>query len=408
MKRWLSFFIAVLLAAALVLPAGAVTAQPTGSTVLVDGEKVDFVAYNIDGSNYFKLRDIAQALSGSQASFEVGWDGEKSVISLQKGPAYTAVGGELSGTAVADPQPVRTGAALTIDGKPFGIAAYNIADNNFFKLRDLAAVLDFGVGWDESANTIAIDTGESYVMPDSVYGGSAVNSYYLLMAGKDLAEIEEHLGTGQETGTDGGRSFECGITLGFSSDTEDEPYAVSVTGTLEKLISNCPDTLTFPELQELFGAAYLSFDEMDQAYCTVADYGGYSVYLYGDKSGGVTKDSFFFYSVSNPYAEPADLNGLWTGGGVELTISDYTAATLTASFTQGEGEDAVTFETLFYAAEDGTYRGYWFYDSLGNRCEASLTFAEDGSAKLTVTVTKAAGEEENSAACDAVLFPAEP
>ncbi len=407
MKRGFAFCMAVLLAAALTPSAWALTAQPTGSAVLVDGKRVDFVAYNIDGSNYFKLRDIAQALSGSEAHFEVGWDGEKSAISLQKGMSYTAVGGELSGTPVTDPRPVRTGASLTIDGKPFGIAAYNIAGNNFFKLRDLAAVLDFGVGWDESANTITVDTDESYVMPDSVFGGCAVNSYYLLMAGKDLAEIEEHLGTGLETGMDGSRSFDCGITLGFSSDAESARYAVSVTGTLDKLLSNCPDTLTLEELRALFGAAYLSYDEMDQSYCTVADYGGYAVYLYGDESGGVSKDSFFFYSVSNPYGEPADLNGRWAGSGVELTISAYTAATLTASCTVGEGEDAVTFETTFYATEKGTYRGYWFYDSLGNRCEAYLAFAEDGSARLTVTVAKAAGEEESSAACDAVLIRAE-
>ena len=33
-------------------------ATPTASTVLVNGEKKAFDAYNIEGSNYFKLRDL--------------------------------------------------------------------------------------------------------------------------------------------------------------------------------------------------------------------------------------------------------------------------------------------------------------------------------------------------------------
>ncbi len=35
------------------------------ASVLVNGKSVAFEAYNIDGSNFFKLRDIAMALSGS-------------------------------------------------------------------------------------------------------------------------------------------------------------------------------------------------------------------------------------------------------------------------------------------------------------------------------------------------------
>ena len=53
----------------------AATANPTASTVLVDGENVAFDAYNIADNNYFKLRDLAFTLSGTAKQFEVGWDG---------------------------------------------------------------------------------------------------------------------------------------------------------------------------------------------------------------------------------------------------------------------------------------------------------------------------------------------
>ncbi len=41
------------------------SAIPTKSRVLVNGKEVAFGAYNIDGYNYFKLRDLAMALSGT-------------------------------------------------------------------------------------------------------------------------------------------------------------------------------------------------------------------------------------------------------------------------------------------------------------------------------------------------------
>ena len=50
-------------------------ATPTTSTVLVNGEQVAFDAYNIDGSNYFKLRDLGAALG-----FEVGWTQEQGMF----------------------------------------------------------------------------------------------------------------------------------------------------------------------------------------------------------------------------------------------------------------------------------------------------------------------------------------
>lgn len=45
------------------------------------------------------------------------------------------------------------------------VNAYNILDNNYFKLRDLGQAFDFDVSWDEASQTITIDTSASYT-PD--------------------------------------------------------------------------------------------------------------------------------------------------------------------------------------------------------------------------------------------------
>lgn len=42
-----------------------ITATPTSSKVLVNSKVIAIDAYNIDGNNYFKLRDVAKVVSGS-------------------------------------------------------------------------------------------------------------------------------------------------------------------------------------------------------------------------------------------------------------------------------------------------------------------------------------------------------
>ncbi|WP_201317552.1 WG repeat-containing protein [Paenibacillus sp. EPM92] len=141
-----------------------ISAQPTTSKVLVNGKDTAFQAYNINNNNYFKLRDIAMVLNNTEKSFSVGWDGAKNAISLETGKPYEAVGGELM---VLDSPTSEKGnlssSVIYLNAKSITLKAYTIKGNNYFKLRDLAAALDFGVTWDASSNSIVIDTSSGYV-----------------------------------------------------------------------------------------------------------------------------------------------------------------------------------------------------------------------------------------------------
>lgn len=139
------------------------TATPTSSTVLINGTKVAFDAFTIDGNNYFKLRDLAMALNGSAKQFQVGWDGTKNAISLTKGNAYTPVGGELVITGnAASKTATPTTSAIYLDGVQISVTAYTIGGNNYFKLREVGKAMNFGVTWDGTANTIKVDASTGY------------------------------------------------------------------------------------------------------------------------------------------------------------------------------------------------------------------------------------------------------
>ena len=137
-------------------------AVPTASAVLVNGGKTAFDAYNIDGANYFKLRDLAYVLRGTAKQFEIAWDAPTKTIALVPGQAYTAAGGEMSGAGSGTKNAVPTAARILLDGTAVAFTAYNIDGNNYFKLRDIGQALNFGVDWDSASRTIAIDTGKAY------------------------------------------------------------------------------------------------------------------------------------------------------------------------------------------------------------------------------------------------------
>ena len=59
--------------------------SPTAHSMTVDGKKVNPAAYTIDGNNYFKLRDVAALLSGTEAQFQVGYDEQTKAITLTAG-----------------------------------------------------------------------------------------------------------------------------------------------------------------------------------------------------------------------------------------------------------------------------------------------------------------------------------
>ena len=135
-----------------------VTGVPTASNIFVNGESVEFQAYNIGGNNFFRLRDIAYVLNGTSAQFSVGWNAAANAITLTTGQPYAPIGGELGGQAVGNVAATPADVRIFLDGRQIAPAAFNIGGSNYFMLRVLAAELGFNVGWDAGANAIMITT----------------------------------------------------------------------------------------------------------------------------------------------------------------------------------------------------------------------------------------------------------
>ncbi len=130
----------------------------SANSVLVNGEKVAFDAYTIDGFNYFKLRDIAAALTGSDATFDVAWNETEFCIELTTGKAYTKLNTDLvAGKGEAAVTASSTKMGILINGEKVELAGYSIGGNTYFQLRDLGEKLGFEVSWNAEAKSIGID-----------------------------------------------------------------------------------------------------------------------------------------------------------------------------------------------------------------------------------------------------------
>ncbi len=52
-------------------------AKPASATVVIDGKQVNFEAYNIDGNNYFKIRELAECID-----FAIGYDQKTNTVTI--------------------------------------------------------------------------------------------------------------------------------------------------------------------------------------------------------------------------------------------------------------------------------------------------------------------------------------
>ena len=143
-------------------PAGPAPAAPTNDTLTCNGTLQSPTVYKINGSNYFKIRDLAAILNGTEKQFSVGYDAALSSVTATTGQGYEKQPGDLSGAPAGgqktgDP----SNDAIYINGEKITAEVYKIDGSNYFKLRDLGKALDFYVGWSQDAG-VFIQTDKPY------------------------------------------------------------------------------------------------------------------------------------------------------------------------------------------------------------------------------------------------------
>lgn len=146
---------------AMVTAAGAVNAAPSTHSIYLNGLPVAVEGYAIDGNNYFKLRDLAKILAGTNKEFEVSWNNVAKRIDLTTSKAYTAVGGELAVIDAGKQEAKASNAVVYKDGALENYKGYIINENNYYMLRDIADSMGIDIEWDGTTKRVDILTNQT-------------------------------------------------------------------------------------------------------------------------------------------------------------------------------------------------------------------------------------------------------
>lgn len=136
------------------------TAFAGRAKIKIDGTMMDLPVYIVDDYSYFKLRDIAAAFHDTEKKFVPKWVEEDMAIHLETNQPYDE---PISiNTSSKDTIATPSSAKLYLDGKKQNTAAYTIQDYTYYKLRDIAELLDFEIAWSEKDATISIKSDMPY------------------------------------------------------------------------------------------------------------------------------------------------------------------------------------------------------------------------------------------------------
>lgn len=138
-------------------------AKKSNQKIVLDGKEIDIDSYLIDGNNYFKLRDIASLLNGTEKQFDVKWNESTKEIDIRSNTAYKKVGGENIKSPIKEIKSSLSKSPIYLNGERIYLKAYKIVDNNYFRLRSLGRTLDISINWDEKNQIVNINTNAGYM-----------------------------------------------------------------------------------------------------------------------------------------------------------------------------------------------------------------------------------------------------
>lgn len=235
MKKKISLLLAILMLVTLIPTAFAesktVDAVKNTKKVTLDGEEVMVGAYDVEGYNYLKLRDIAAILNGKKCQFSVGYDEPTKLITVELAKAYEKVEGDLAEIKDEKAKAIVSVKKILVNGEEKEVKTALINEYNYMQLRDLGSLVGLGVNYDAANKVIMLksdaeekEESPRYVMIDSkLYkdtGKINKNMTCGTMDGKILTTVdakempkkdnESNFGTGYEyqIGTDGSITVE--------------------------------------------------------------------------------------------------------------------------------------------------------------------------------------------------------
>ncbi len=169
MKKIIACFITAIMVYSMGTTAFGATAYPSNDKIMLNKTTEFYMQpYSINGYNYFKLRAVCGMLQGTVNEFDLNWNSNEGKTIIRKQPLETPIISMDYDGVFRQETAIPVDAVMEADGKTVTLQAYNIKGYNYFKLRDLADLIGFKVGWDASSKTVNLDAPYGFVQPAPV------------------------------------------------------------------------------------------------------------------------------------------------------------------------------------------------------------------------------------------------
>lgn len=129
------------------------TAGEVSGNVIFDDKGADITTAASGGVTYYRLREVAQLLAGTEAAFDVGWTDEAGVT-ITKGTDYTA-----TTAAAIEGTPTVVAIAITVNDTAVEITAVNVGGSNYISANGLTALLGLDTKEADGVLTLSVRSG---------------------------------------------------------------------------------------------------------------------------------------------------------------------------------------------------------------------------------------------------------
>ena len=162
MKKKISLLLAILMLVTLLPTAFAesktVDAVKNTKKVTLDGEEVKVGAYDVEGYNYLKLRDVAAILNTKKCQFNVGFDKPTKLITVELAKGYEKVEGDLAEIKDEKAKAIVSVRKILVNGEEKEIKTALINEYNYMQLRDLGSLVGLDVKYDAKNKVIMLNS----------------------------------------------------------------------------------------------------------------------------------------------------------------------------------------------------------------------------------------------------------
>ena len=162
MKKKISLLLAILMLVTVIPTAFAesktVDAVKNTKKVTLDGEEVMVGAYDVEGYNYLKLRDVAAILNTKKCQFNVGFDKPTKLITVELAKGYEKVEGDLAEIKDEKAKAIVSVKKILVNGEEKEIKTALINEYNYMQLRDLGSLVGLDVKYDAKNKVIMLNS----------------------------------------------------------------------------------------------------------------------------------------------------------------------------------------------------------------------------------------------------------